>query len=208
MATTIHVLLALTIWMGEELDVHVVNVFQPKLIARKLWRPSNFTPTASRTAAEAPNASLLLLVRSDESHIPGRTSPRRRRPSPLSLRILALRPVLPHLILMAGKMGAPMVTITATAGTCRNIGCHSGSSLRTSLQAMQILAILAEVGRFSTASPYLTSCSSAKARRLEQSATRADELVAEGHHNGAVTWRRITDTVLQLANTTPPGPLH
>jgi hypothetical protein len=25
--TTIYVLLALTIWMGEELDVHVVNVF-------------------------------------------------------------------------------------------------------------------------------------------------------------------------------------
>jgi hypothetical protein len=27
MITTIYVLLALTIWMGEELDVHVVNVF-------------------------------------------------------------------------------------------------------------------------------------------------------------------------------------
>ena len=43
---------------------------------------------------------------------------------------------------------------------------------------------------------------------LEQSATRADELAAEGDHDGAVTWRRITDAVLQFANTTPPGPLH
>ena len=43
---------------------------------------------------------------------------------------------------------------------------------------------------------------------LEQSATRADELAAEGDHNGAVTWRRIADAVVQLANNTPPGPPH
>ena len=43
---------------------------------------------------------------------------------------------------------------------------------------------------------------------LEQSATRADELAAEGDHDGAVTWRRITSAVGQLANTTPPGPPH
>ena len=43
---------------------------------------------------------------------------------------------------------------------------------------------------------------------LEQSATRADELAADGDHDGAVTWRRITDSVLQLANTTPPGQVH
>jgi hypothetical protein len=43
---------------------------------------------------------------------------------------------------------------------------------------------------------------------LEQSATRADELAAEGDHDGAVTWRRITNAVGQLANNTPPGPPH
>jgi hypothetical protein len=35
-----------------------------------------------------------------------------------------------------------------------------------------------------------------------------DELAADGDHDGAVTWRRITDAVGQLANTTPPGPVH
>jgi hypothetical protein len=43
---------------------------------------------------------------------------------------------------------------------------------------------------------------------LDESATRADELAADGDHGGAVTWRRITDAVGQLANTTPPGPVH
>jgi hypothetical protein len=45
-------------------------------------------------------------------------------------------------------------------------------------------------------------------KALEQSATRSDELAAEGDHDGADTWRRITAAVEQLANTTPPGPLH
>jgi hypothetical protein len=42
---------------------------------------------------------------------------------------------------------------------------------------------------------------------LEQSITRTDELAADGDA-GADTWRRITAAVEQLANTTPPGPLH
>jgi hypothetical protein len=42
----------------------------------------------------------------------------------------------------------------------------------------------------------------------EQSVMRAEELAADGDHDGAVTWRRITDAVLQLANTTPRGPVH
>ena len=42
-------------------------------------------------------------------------------------------------------------------------------------------------------------------KALEQSATRADELAADGDHDGADTWRRITAAVEQLANTTPPG---
>jgi hypothetical protein len=45
-------------------------------------------------------------------------------------------------------------------------------------------------------------------KALKQSATRAEELAADGDHDGAVTWRRITDAVLQLANTTPPRPVH
>ena len=44
-------------------------------------------------------------------------------------------------------------------------------------------------------------------KALEQSATRADELAADGDHDGADTWRRITAAVEQLANTTPPGTL-
>jgi hypothetical protein len=45
-------------------------------------------------------------------------------------------------------------------------------------------------------------------KALEQSAIRAEELAADGDHDGAAIWRRITDTVRQLANTTPPGPVH
>jgi hypothetical protein len=45
-------------------------------------------------------------------------------------------------------------------------------------------------------------------KALQQSATRADELAADGDHDGATTWRRITAAVAELANNTPPGPLH
>jgi hypothetical protein len=45
-------------------------------------------------------------------------------------------------------------------------------------------------------------------KALEQSLTRADELAADGDHDGADTGRRITAAVEQLTNTTPPGPLH
>ena len=43
---------------------------------------------------------------------------------------------------------------------------------------------------------------------LEQSADPAHELAADGDHDGADTWRRISAAVAQLANNTPPGPLH
>ena len=42
-------------------------------------------------------------------------------------------------------------------------------------------------------------------KALDESAARADELAAGDDHNGAATWRRITDAVSQLANLTPPG---
>ena len=45
-------------------------------------------------------------------------------------------------------------------------------------------------------------------RALEESAARADELASVGDHNGAATWRRIMAAVTQLANKTPPGPIH
>jgi dTDP-4-dehydrorhamnose reductase len=43
---------------------------------------------------------------------------------------------------------------------------------------------------------------------LEESMARADELTAVDDQNGAATWRRIADAVVQLANKIPPGPVH
>ena len=43
---------------------------------------------------------------------------------------------------------------------------------------------------------------------LEESAARVDELATAGHDGGVAVWRRIADAVGQLANTTPPGPVH
>ena len=37
---------------------------------------------------------------------------------------------------------------------------------------------------------------------------RAVELETEGDHAGAAIWRRVTDAIEQLTNTTPSGPLH
>jgi hypothetical protein len=45
-------------------------------------------------------------------------------------------------------------------------------------------------------------------KAFEESSARADELAAAGDDDGAATWRRITDAVVQLANNTPPGPVH
>jgi hypothetical protein len=45
-------------------------------------------------------------------------------------------------------------------------------------------------------------------KALEESSTRVDELTAAGDHEGADTWRRLAAAVVQLANDTPPGPLH
>jgi hypothetical protein len=42
-------------------------------------------------------------------------------------------------------------------------------------------------------------------KTLKESATRADELVAGGDDNGAAVWRRITDAVAHLANTSRPA---
>jgi len=42
----------------------------------------------------------------------------------------------------------------------------------------------------------------------EQSSARADELETEGDQDGAAIWRRISNAVEQLANTTPAGLPH
>jgi hypothetical protein len=41
-----------------------------------------------------------------------------------------------------------------------------------------------------------------------ESAIRSAELAENGDSAGAEIWRRISDAIGQLANTTPPGPLH
>ena len=45
-------------------------------------------------------------------------------------------------------------------------------------------------------------------KAFEESSTRADVLPADGDHDGASTWRRITAAVVQLANNVPPGLVH
>jgi hypothetical protein len=42
----------------------------------------------------------------------------------------------------------------------------------------------------------------------EEAARRADEFAAAGDPEGEADWRRIIGSVGELANTTPPGPLH
>jgi hypothetical protein len=43
---------------------------------------------------------------------------------------------------------------------------------------------------------------------LVESARRADELAADGDDAGVAVWRRVTEAIGQLANTTPSGPVH
>ena len=45
-------------------------------------------------------------------------------------------------------------------------------------------------------------------KALDESAARAAALAAQDDHIGAAVWRRITDAVGQLANTTPSGRPH
>jgi hypothetical protein len=41
-----------------------------------------------------------------------------------------------------------------------------------------------------------------------ESAIRMQELALNGDSAGAAVWRRVTDAIGQLVNTTPPGPPH
>jgi hypothetical protein len=78
------------------------------------------------------------------------------------------------------------------------------------------------VNRFSTVSPQFTRvipeidiwrAANLMLKRygekaFEESSTRADVLAADGDHDGASAWRRITVAVKQLANNVPPSLLH
>ena len=41
-----------------------------------------------------------------------------------------------------------------------------------------------------------------------ESARRADELWQDGDAAGVAVWRRVMGAIRQLANVTPPGPVH
>jgi hypothetical protein len=56
------------------------------------------------------------------------------------------------------------------------------------------------------AATLMLKCFGDKARN--QAPHEAADLVTEGDHDGAATWRRITDAVWQLADTTPSGPVN
>jgi hypothetical protein len=43
---------------------------------------------------------------------------------------------------------------------------------------------------------------------LKESAARATELTLAVDDDGAAIWHRIMEAVTQLADTTPPGPVH
>ena len=45
-------------------------------------------------------------------------------------------------------------------------------------------------------------------KAFDESSTCAHELAADGDHDGASTWRRITAAVERLANDIPPGPVN
>ena len=96
--------------------------------------------------------------------------------------------------------------------------CHVAATLTGQASSHAIV----DVNRFSTASLQFTRVISEidiwraanlmlkryGAKAFEESSTRAGELAADGDHDGAAAWRRITNAVVQLTNNTPPGPLH
>ena len=70
---------------------------------------------------------------------------------------------------------------------------------------MEILRLIPEIDIWRAATLMLKRYGE---RALEESAARADELASAGDDDRVAVWRRITDTVGQLANTTPPGAVH
>ena len=68
-------------------------------------------------------------------------------------------------------------------------------------QACSIRRVIPEIDIWRAASLMLKRYGD---KALEQSRTRIDELAADGDHDGADTWRRITTAVEQLANDRRP----
>jgi hypothetical protein len=93
--------------------------------------------------------------------------------------------------------------------------CHVAATLTRRFQANQLLVLNVQACSVRRVIPEIDIWRAATLmlkrygeKALEQSTTRADELAADGDHDGASTSRRITDAVGQLVNTTPPGPVH
>ena len=72
-------------------------------------------------------------------------------------------------------------------------------------QAWNFRCVIPEINIWRGATLMLKRCGD---KAFEQSSARASELTADGDHDGADTWRRITTAVAQLANTTQPAPPH
>jgi hypothetical protein len=125
---------------------------------------------------------------------------------------------------IAQGVGQALLDVSALSGNSTEdilsgqYRCHIAAALTGRLPSHAIVG----VNRFSTASLQFTRVISEidiwraanlmlkryGAKAFEESSTRADELAADGDHDGASTWRRITVTVKQLANNVPPGPVH
>jgi hypothetical protein len=96
--------------------------------------------------------------------------------------------------------------------------CHVAATLTGRLQAMQLLVLIVsrpQSLQFTRVIPEIDIWRAANLmlkrygeKAFEESSTRADELAADGDHDGASTWRRVTDAVVQLANNVPPSLLH
>ena len=76
---------------------------------------------------------------------------------------------------------------------------------RFSTASLQFTRVIPEIDIWRTANLMLKRYDE---KAFEESSTRADELAADGDHDGASTWRQITRAVEQLANNVPPGPVH
>jgi hypothetical protein len=151
---------------------------------------------------------------------------RRPRP-PLTPRCPKLLAVLPHDRCGRFKLNADaaaLVDISALGGNSTDdvLGgqyrCHIAATLTGRLPSHAIVG----VNRFSTASLQFTRvipeidiwrAANLMLKRhgekaFDESSMRADELAADGDHDGASTWRRITAAVEQLVNNIPPGPVN
>jgi hypothetical protein len=91
--------------------------------------------------------------------------------------------------------------------------CHPATTLRRNRSALKPLStaavhfggVIPEIDIWRAAQLMLKRYGE---RALDESAARADQLTLSGDDDGAATWRRIMAAVTQLANNTPPGPVH